>query len=92
MDSQVFYSIPKILQHYEEIQHLVGYIGTFLGATFLVAGLYTATYYELVLGFRFGWITYPYAQYSAGLVISGIVLVVMGVIGLFMWRASPCQA
>jgi hypothetical protein len=64
---------------------LIGVIGTVLGATVLVAGLFAASYGELVTIGYARWIGYPYALYAPTLVISGTVLLI---IGLFMLRAS----
>lgn len=72
---------------------LIGLIGTILGAIFLVAGLYAASYYELTLIWGgYTHIAYPYAQYSGGLVISGIVLLIVGLCMLIASKATPTPA
>ena len=66
---------------------LVGYIGVVLGALLLSGGLFASSYYEVHTGlFNFSTVVYPYSQYAAGLVVSGLVLLVVG--GVFLWRAS----
>jgi hypothetical protein len=64
---------------------MIGYIGVVLGAILLLAGVYAATYYE-IRGFIIYYQYYPYAKYSVGLIISGIVLLVIG--AAFLWRAE----
>jgi lysylphosphatidylglycerol synthetase-like protein (DUF2156 family) len=67
---------------------LVGYIGTVLGAIFLVGGIFAASYSE-VRGWLFPYTVYPYAQYAANLIVAGIILLVVG--AAFLWRAEQEQ-
>jgi formate hydrogenlyase subunit 3/multisubunit Na+/H+ antiporter MnhD subunit len=63
---------------------LIGWIATILGIIFLVGAAITYAYSETIL---FGLVvTYPYRGNSAGLLINGIVLLVVG-IGC-LWRAE----
>jgi len=65
---------------------LIGYIGTVLGALFLVGGIIASVYYEVHHGLLWDYAVYPYAQYSGSLLVAGIVLLVIGL--AFLWRAK----
>ena len=67
---------------------LIGYIGTILGAFFLVGGVFAQMYYEVHRSpiIEFYWTVYPYQKYAGSLLIAGIVLLVIGL--TFLWRAK----
>jgi len=64
---------------------LIGHIGFVLGAILLTGGTFASSYCE-VRGWLIHYAVYPYAQYSGTLLISGIVLLVIGL--EFLWRAK----
>lgn len=68
---------------------LIGYIGVVLGTILLAGGIFASSYYE-VRGWFIYYEVYPYAQYSVTLLISGIVLLVIGL--AFLWRAKQESA
>jgi len=72
---------------------MVGYIGISLGALLLLAGIFGATYYEIIEVSYIFWtkrfVVYPYAKYSGSLILSGTVLLVVG--AAFLWRAKQNQ-
>jgi hypothetical protein len=65
---------------------LIGYIGTFLGVILLIGGGFTALYHEDYNILSFTVSNYRYSQYSAPLLLAGIIFLVIGV--GFLWRAS----
>lgn len=69
---------------------LIGYIGVVLGAILLAGGIFASSYYEVRGGWLIYYAVYPYAQYSVTLLISGIVLLVIGL--AFLWRAKQESA
>jgi hypothetical protein len=67
---------------------LIGYVGTVLGALFLVSGIFASVYFvvhrSLIIDYY--WVEYPYQKYAGSLLVAGIVLLVVG-LG-FLWRAK----
>ena len=68
---------------------LIGYIGTVLGALFLVGGVFayscSETHCNVIIP-TFCTTEYPYREYAAGLLVAGVVLLVVGL--AFLWRAE----
>jgi tRNA(Ile2) C34 agmatinyltransferase TiaS len=55
---------------------MIGSFGLFLGAIFLIGGVFAYFYSQRVFAFAI----YPYRDYAAPLIIAGIVLLVIGVV------------
>jgi len=64
---------------------LIGYVGTALGILFIVGALFCYSYFE-IRSFIITVMIYPYREYTGPLLISGMVLLVIG-LGC-LWRAK----
>jgi hypothetical protein len=72
---------------------LFGYVGIILGVLFIGAGLFLLTISEEHPAPCFCiYLTYPYAIYSEGLIGTGIVLILIGLLSFFEARQEKASA